>query len=118
MFLFGWFKDSLVYLFDMLCAGLQKSKFLQFVSKMRRGELIEENNQVKPNEAEWANEFASTQQANVNDQWAAEFTAGEVCSDSSNSKLFYLEINRHSNSASAHLKCKEHCDVYTACSSW
>lgn len=55
----------------------QNSKFLQFVSKMSRGELIVEDNQVKPNEAEWANEFASTQQANANEQWAAEFTAGE-----------------------------------------
>eukprot|EP00250_Pteridium_aquilinum_P005263 c15385_g1_i1 orf=213-2492(+) len=55
----------------------QNSKFLQFVSKMSRGEIIVEDNQVKANEADWANEFASTQQPNANEQWAAEFTAGE-----------------------------------------
>lgn len=53
---------------------LQNSKFLQFVSKMSRGELIVEDNQVKPihqnSGAEWAQQFE--------EQHAAEFTAGEV----------------------------------------
>ncbi|KAI5077377.1 hypothetical protein GOP47_0007201 [Adiantum capillus-veneris] len=50
----------------------QNSKFLQFVSKMSRGDLILEDNQVKPNKADWADEFGKT-----NENWAAEFTAGE-----------------------------------------
>lgn len=57
----------------------QNSKFLQFVSKMSRGELILEDNQVKSNTNAdgWANEFTSSQQARAGDNWAAEFTAGE-----------------------------------------
>ena len=58
---------------------LQNSKFLQFVSKMSRGELIVEDNQVKPGMANagagaWADEF----QQQHPESWAAEFTAGEV----------------------------------------
>ena len=53
---------------------LQNSKFLQFVSKMSRGELIVEDNQVKPSQqssgADWAQQFE--------ERHAAEFTAGEV----------------------------------------
>ena len=44
----------------------QNSKFLQFVSKMSRGELILEDNAVKdvtPAAARWADEFSSQQQA-------------------------------------------------------
>lgn len=52
----------------------QNSKFLQFVSKMSRGDLIVEDNQVKPNEGAWADEFAKS---NTSEKWAAEFTAGE-----------------------------------------
>lgn len=55
----------------------QNSKFLQFVSKMSRGELIVEDNQVKSNENGWVNEFGSSHQANEYEKWAAEFTAGE-----------------------------------------
>lgn len=59
----------------------QNSKFLQFVSKMSRGELIVEDNQVKSNENieanGWVNEFSKHQQANVGDNWATEFTARE-----------------------------------------
>ncbi|XP_024394848.1 peroxisome biogenesis protein 5 isoform X2 [Physcomitrium patens] len=54
----------------------QSSKFLQFVSKMSRGELIVEDNQVKSattNADAWANEF----QQQHPESWAAEFTAGE-----------------------------------------
>ncbi|KAH7429143.1 hypothetical protein KP509_09G032700 [Ceratopteris richardii] len=53
---------------------IQNSKFHQFVSKMSRGELIVEDNQVKPNEAAWADEFTKS---DTREQWAAEFTAGE-----------------------------------------
>jgi hypothetical protein len=42
---------------------------------MSRGELIVEDNQVKPSESAWADEF---HQENVDEKWAAEFTAGEV----------------------------------------
>ena len=53
---------------------LQNSKFLQFVSKMSRGELIVEDNQVKPSQQssgdDWAQQFE--------ERHAAEFTAGEV----------------------------------------
>lgn len=55
----------------------QNSKFLQFVSKMSRGELIVEDNQVKSNENGWVNEFGSSHQAIEDEKWAAEFTAGE-----------------------------------------
>lgn len=51
---------------------LQNSKFLQFVSKMSRGELIVEDNQVKPTTATagaWANEFQEQHPAS----WATEF---------------------------------------------
>jgi peroxin-5 len=51
----------------------QNSKFLQFVSKMSRGELIVEDNQVKPSQqssgTDWAQQFE--------ERHAAEFTAGE-----------------------------------------
>ncbi|XP_022940955.1 peroxisome biogenesis protein 5 [Cucurbita moschata] len=69
----------------------QNSKFLQFVSKMSRGELIIDDNQVKPNSLSpsdnwaseyqqqysgglpWADEFVS----NKTNQWADEFAEGK-----------------------------------------
>ncbi|CAM6008721.1 unnamed protein product [Sphagnum balticum] len=59
----------------------QNSKFLQFVSKMSRGELIVDDNQVKPGVANpvsdtWADEFQQQHPAPP-ETWAAEFTAGE-----------------------------------------
>jgi len=59
----------------------QNSKFLQFVSKMSRGELIVDDNQVKPGVANqlansWADEFQQQHTAPP-ETWAAEFTAGE-----------------------------------------
>ncbi|CAM6085423.1 unnamed protein product [Calypogeia fissa] len=55
----------------------QNSKFLQFISKMSRGELIVEDNQVKPGvENSWANEFE--QQHQLPGTWGSEF-AREVC---------------------------------------
>ena len=53
----------------------QNSKFLQFVSKMSRGELILDDNQVKetalPASGDWAAEYQ--QQYNHGDAWAGEF---------------------------------------------
>lgn len=62
-----------------LLLATQNSKFLQFVSKMSRGELIVEDNQVKATTPDsmagaWADEF----QQQHPETWAAEFTAGEV----------------------------------------
>eukprot|EP00249_Psilotum_nudum_P018974 c27047_g1_i1 orf=150-2450(+) len=58
----------------------QNSKFLKFVSKMSRGELIAEDNQIKSSgnidAHTWANEFKD-QQTGSAEHWAAEFTAGE-----------------------------------------
>lgn len=58
----------------------QNSKFLQFVSKMSRGELIVDDNQVKPAGSSSANAWADEyqhQHAGDMHSWAAEFTAGE-----------------------------------------
>ncbi|GIL78820.1 hypothetical protein Vretimale_176 [Volvox reticuliferus] len=57
---------------------MRNSKFLQFVSKMSKGELILEDNKVverRPEAASWAAEFAGQQQgtAAAPSQWAAEF---------------------------------------------
>ncbi|CAM6083412.1 unnamed protein product [Calypogeia fissa] len=50
----------------------QNSKFLQFVSKMSRGEIIVEDNQVKPGvENSWANEYE--QQHQLPGTWGSEF---------------------------------------------
>ncbi|KAJ7558857.1 hypothetical protein O6H91_04G058900 [Diphasiastrum complanatum] len=57
----------------------QNSKFLQFVSKMSRGELIVEDNHLKASPAlgdSWANEY-HTQHASNPEVWASEFAAGE-----------------------------------------
>ncbi|XP_028794410.1 peroxisome biogenesis protein 5-like isoform X1 [Neltuma alba] len=73
----------------------QNSKFLQFVSKMSRGELIIDENQVKEtalpasgdwaaeyqqrfdNQHTWADEFLNNKVSNVPEQWADEFTTNE-----------------------------------------
>ncbi|KAL4331889.1 hypothetical protein GQ457_07G012450 [Hibiscus cannabinus] len=54
----------------------QNSKFLQFVSKMSRGELIIDDNQVKPASENWATEYQ--QQYNGGASWAEEFAQNEV----------------------------------------
>lgn len=60
---------------------MQNSKFLQFLSKMSRGELIIDDNQVKetalPASGDWAAEYG--QQYNRSSAWADEF----VCNYSS-----------------------------------
>ena len=61
-------------------SGMQNSKFLQFVSKMSRGELIIEDNQVKPNSLSpsdnWASEYQ--QQYNGGLPWSDEFVSHET----------------------------------------
>ena len=42
---------------------------------MSRGDLILEDNQMKPNGNGWADEF---QDMNINEKWETQFTAGEV----------------------------------------
>ncbi|KAL0750403.1 hypothetical protein Bca101_032406 [Brassica carinata] len=70
----------------------QNSKFLQFVSKMSRGELIIDENQVKPGSApgewateyeqqylgppSWADQFANEKLSHGPEQWADEFASG------------------------------------------
>lgn len=58
---------------------MQNSKFLQFVSKMSRGELIIDDNQVKPNSLSptdnWASEYQ--QQYSGGLPWADEFVSHE-----------------------------------------
>jgi peroxin-5 len=60
---------------------MQNSKFLQFVSKMSRGELIIDDNQVKetalPAPGDWASEYQ--QQYNHGDAWAGEFVNNKAC---------------------------------------
>ncbi|XP_021320776.1 peroxisome biogenesis protein 5 isoform X2 [Sorghum bicolor] len=59
----------------------QNSKFFQFVSKMSRGELIIEDNQVKEGSASqssgWADEFQTQYNANAN-SWADQFEHEEL----------------------------------------
>ncbi|CAM8984924.1 unnamed protein product [Rhodiola kirilowii] len=50
---------------------IANSKFLQFVSKMSRGELIMDDNQIKSAQGDWASEFE--QQHDVGGAWASEF---------------------------------------------
>jgi peroxin-5 len=56
-------------------------KFLQFVSKMSRGGLINDDNQVKetalPAPGDWASEYQ--QQYNLGDAWAGEFINNKAC---------------------------------------
>ncbi|XP_058114442.1 peroxisome biogenesis protein 5 [Magnolia sinica] len=56
----------------------QNSKFLQFVSKMSRGELIIDDNQVKPavRSVDWVDEYA--QQYNGPNSWADQFAREEL----------------------------------------
>ncbi|GAV69382.1 TPR_2 domain-containing protein/TPR_11 domain-containing protein [Cephalotus follicularis] len=58
----------------------QNSKFLQFVSKMSRGELIIDDNQVKPASliapGDWATEYQ--QKYNGGQTWADEFVGSEL----------------------------------------
>ncbi|CAF1763780.1 unnamed protein product [Brassica napus] len=70
----------------------QNSKFLQFVSKMSRGELIIDENQVKPGSApgewateyeqqylgppSWADQFGNEKLSHGPEQWADEFASG------------------------------------------
>ena len=57
--------------------GLQNSKFLQFVSKMSRGELIIDDNQVKPAASgDWAAEYQ--QQYTGGPSWADEFAHNQA----------------------------------------
>ncbi|XP_062191622.1 peroxisome biogenesis protein 5-like isoform X3 [Phragmites australis] len=59
----------------------QNSKFFQFVSKMSRGELIIEDNQVKQGSASqssgWADEFQTQYNSNAN-SWADQFVHEEL----------------------------------------
>lgn len=59
---------------------LQNSKFLQFVSKMSRGELIIDDNQVRPgassSSGDWAGEFQQQYSGGLN--WADQFVHNEV----------------------------------------
>ncbi|RWR95088.1 peroxisome biogenesis protein 5 [Cinnamomum micranthum f. kanehirae] len=54
----------------------QNSKFLQFLSKMSRGELIVDDNQIKPSD-DWAGEYQQQYNANP-DAWADQFVRGEA----------------------------------------
>ncbi|XP_078437572.1 peroxin 5 [Wolffia australiana] len=59
---------------------IQNSKFLQFVSKMSRGELIVDDNQVKPatgTSGDWAEEYQMQYNATP-EAWASEFSREEV----------------------------------------
>jgi len=60
---------------------MQNSKFLQFVSKMSRGELIIDDNQVKENalpaSGDWATEY--DQQYNRGQAWAGEYLNDKAC---------------------------------------
>lgn len=62
----------------------KNSKFFQFVSKMSRGELIIEDNQVKQGSASqsdgWADEFQTQYNANAN-SWADQFAHEEVITE-------------------------------------
>jgi hypothetical protein len=77
------FKDlTIPLLFSSFPPLLWKnSKFFQFVSKMSRGELIIEDNQVKQGSASqssgWADEFQTQYNANAN-SWADQFVHEEV----------------------------------------
>lgn len=59
---------------------MQNSKFLQFVSKMSRGELIIDDNQVKPaalsSPGDWATEYQ--QQYTGGPSWADEYARDQA----------------------------------------
>lgn len=71
---------------------MQNSKFLQFVSKMSRGELIIDDNQVKPatTSGDWATEYQ--QQYNGPSTWADEFTRAEASTKFCESILFLCRL--------------------------
>ena len=58
---------------------MQNSKFLQFVSKMSRGELIIDDNPVKPASRSWATEYQK--QYNGGATWADDFVHDEASRD-------------------------------------
>ena len=74
--------------------GLQNSKFLQFVSKMSRGELIIDDNQVKqtalPASGDWIAEYQ--QHYSAGPAWAGEFLNDKVCRSSNSLKTFFLAL--------------------------
>ena len=59
---------------------MQNSKFLQFVSKMSRGELIIDDNQVKPaalsSSGDWATEYQ--QQYTAGPSWVDEYAGNQA----------------------------------------
>jgi peroxin-5 len=57
---------------------IQNSKFLQFVSKMSRGELIIDDNQIKPATSDWADEYQAQYTAGPS-SWADQFAKEQVC---------------------------------------
>ncbi|KAJ3677593.1 hypothetical protein LUZ60_003317 [Juncus effusus] len=61
----------------------QNSKFLQFVSKMSRGELIIDDNQIKPATNDWANEYQTQYNANPAN-WADQFSNEQASRGESN----------------------------------
>ncbi len=71
---------------------MQNSKFLQFVSKMSRGELIIDDNQVKQNAlpaaGDWASEYQ--QQYNRSPAWADGFVCDESSLDLVNAVNLYI----------------------------
>ena len=56
---------------------MQNSKFLQFVSKMSHGELTIEDNQVKPGNGDWANEYQQQYNAGPS-SWADQYAHEQV----------------------------------------
>ncbi|CAJ1958585.1 unnamed protein product [Sphenostylis stenocarpa] len=68
------------------------SKFLQFVSKMSRGELIIDDNQVKENalpaSGDWATEY--DQQYNHGHAWAGEFLNDKACARARNNIILHV----------------------------
>ena len=65
---------------DRVRLFIQNSKFLQFVSKMSRGELTIDDNQVKqtaPSSGDWATEYQ--QHYGDGPAWADEFVRNTLC---------------------------------------
>ncbi|CAM8985331.1 unnamed protein product [Rhodiola kirilowii] len=76
----------------------QNSKFLQFVSKMSRGELIMDDNQIKSAQGNWASEFE--QQHDVGGAWASEFgrNAVKLIGPDGWATQFTAELGQHESS--------------------
>lgn len=76
----------------------QNSKFLQFVSKMSRGELIVDDNQIKPAtgsvSGDWANEYQTQYNANPN-VWADQFVHEELSHGPDNWVNQFANENQH-----------------------